>query len=72
VTQPTLQAIRLTLAPAKMLALEDSRQRGDYDMDGVVIYQGSGSDILSITSTVFGHPLNSSFQLTLPAEEQLP
>jgi len=31
-----------------------------------VVYQGSGSDILPITSTVFSDPANTNFQLSWP------
>ncbi len=39
---------------------------GDGNSDGTVIYQGSGSDILPITTAVFSNPNNASFQLTFP------
>ncbi len=39
---------------------------GDGNMDGAVIYQGSSSDILPITTAVFTNPVNTAFQVTLP------
>ena len=48
-------------------ALIHSMWPGDGDGDGQVIYQGSGSDILSITSIVFSDPLNTTFQQTFPS-----
>lgn len=39
---------------------------GDGNGDGVVVYQGSGSDILPITMLVFSNPANVNFQLTFP------
>ncbi len=40
---------------------------GDGNQDGKIIYQGSGSDILPITQTVFSDPLNSNFQTSFPS-----
>ncbi len=41
---------------------------GDGNQDKKVVYQGSGSDILPITTTVFSDPSNPNFQLTLPVQ----
>jgi len=39
---------------------------GNGDLNNMVIYQGSGSDLLSITQAVFSNPANSGFQLSFP------
>ncbi len=39
---------------------------GNGNMDDQVVYQGSGSDLLSITQAVFSNPNNPNFQLSFP------
>jgi len=39
---------------------------GDGNMDGQVVYQGSSSDLLPITSAVYTNPANTNFQATFP------
>ena len=41
---------------------------GNGNSDDRVVYQGSGSDILPITQTVFGDPLNINFEPSFPSE----
>ena len=40
---------------------------GDGNQDGLVIYQGAGSDLLPITQRVFTDPLNTQFEFSFPS-----
>jgi hypothetical protein len=44
----------------------------DYNMDGQVIYQGAGSDMIVITAAIYSNPANINFEASFPVTEQIP